>query len=491
MHELVNHLRSVVESQLATVEARKGIGEELNARMCIRCSIGLLYASLMFGPATAAEVAGARVNFVDYSGAATLFVTAIDKYELRINVDPRSERETLTLQVDLPITGRNVWPVIDVEVLDSKRHAVPVRRGGIEWHKLLITVPPEESTFVVHAVDPAGDRPQFRSEKERHATDPKTGVSAKICKWYHGRHAALSIRFDDSHPSHLSKAIPILNEYGFRGTFMVNPGGHPANSRRRSAFEDHRTEWEAVADRGRHEFANHTLNHRGAVDDKLMEREIGDAAKAIWMLFPKRSKLLALNLGGGTQWVTTRPLRFYLDKYCLFDASSNSTGMDDTYGMRIATFRRLLDSHMERGLWYKVHYHYIGDGLSTSEANFRAALEIAKRHQDKLWIAGMADIHKYETERRGAKLDIENKGKRQILKLSCTTDPELYDQSLTIVVILPEFLATERVMVTNHKGKELDVWKELTSEGVALRFDVHPIDAEYTIEKSPHPKSRD
>jgi hypothetical protein len=291
-------------------------------RLLTRCSFGLLCTTLMLGPANGAEVTGVKVSFVDYSGPAMLSVVATGKYELRIKVDPQSEKKALALQIELPIAGTTTWPVVDVAVFDSKVNAVPVRRGGIEWHKLLFTVPPVRNTFLVRAVEPVGGRPQFRSERVREAPDLRTGLRGTISKWYGGRRAALSIRFDDSHPTHLSKAIPILNEYGFRGTFMVNPAGHTANSRRRSAFEDHRLEWEAVARRGRHEFANHTMNHRGAEDDESMEYEIGEAAKAIWKLFPKRSKLAALNLGGGTQWVTTKPLRYYLDKYHLFDASS-------------------------------------------------------------------------------------------------------------------------------------------------------------------------
>ncbi|QDT92186.1 polysaccharide deacetylase family protein [Gimesia algae] len=460
-----------------------GKGEELKPLSLVRSSLGLLFASLLFSPVNAADVAGTKVNFVDYSGVATLSVSSIDQFKLQINVEPQSERNPLTLLVELPTTGSNAWPFIDVQVLDSKELPVSVRRSGIEWHKLLISVPPEQISFVVQVVDSADNRPPFPLEKERYATDPKTRMSAKICSWYDGRRAAFSIRFDDSHPTHLSKAIPLLNEYGFRGTFMVNPGGHPPDRRQRSAFEDHRAEWEAVAKRGNHEFANHTMNHRGAADDESMEHEIGDAAKAIWKLFPEKSKLSALNLGGGTQWVTTRPLQYYLDKYHHFDASSNSTGMDDSYGNRIATFRRLLDAHIERGLWYKVHYHYIGDGLSTSEANFRAALDIAKNHQSQLWIAGMADIYKYQTERRGARLSIKN----NILKLSCATDPELYDQLLTIDVMPPKSWMTEPVMVTNLKGQKIDVRKVTTSDGVVLRFDVPPTDSMYKIEKTPHP----
>lgn len=458
-------------------------GDAVKYCVLTRCSFGLLYALLIFGTATAAEVAGVRVGLVDYSGPARLSVKATDKYELRINIDPQSERKTLTLQVELPITGPDTWPFVDVAVFDSKANALPVRRGGIEWHKLLITVPPEQNIYFVRAVEPAGGWPEFKQRKEREATDPRTGLSATISRWLDGRRAALSIRFDDSHPTHLDKAVPILNEYGFRGTFMVNPAGHKPDSRRRSAFEDNRAEWEAIARLGNHEFANHTMNHRGAQDDESMEHEIGEASKAIWKLFPNRSQLVALNLGGGTQWVTAKPLRYYLDKYHLFDASANSTGMDDSYGKRVATFRRLLEAHIKRGLWYKVHYHYIGDGLSSSEANFRAVLDIAKGHQDKLWIAGMADIHKYETERLQAKLKIENMSEsRSILKLSCPTNVQLYDQPLTIDVRIPESWATDRVVITNQNAKRIDVRTVNTSDAVVMRFDAEPSDAEYTIE---------
>ena len=36
----------------------------------------------------------------------------------------------------------------------------------------------------------------------------------RICRWYGGKKAALSLRFDDSHPTHVTVAIPMLDEYG-------------------------------------------------------------------------------------------------------------------------------------------------------------------------------------------------------------------------------------------------------------------------------------
>jgi hypothetical protein len=263
---------------------------------------------------------------------------------------------------------------------------------------------------------------------------------------------------------------------------MVNPGDHPPNSRRRSAFQEHRSEWEAVARSGDHEFANHTLLHRGAQSDTEMEHQVGDSSRAIWALFPGKSTLLALNLGGGTKWDTTKTLRYYLDKYHLFDASSGSLGMDDVYGNRVAVFHEQLERNVETQRWYRVHFHYIGEGLSSSEENFRAVLDITKEHESKLWIAGMADIYKYQQEQQAAKLALHSESStRATLRLTCLTDPELYDQPLTIELSLPSSWSTASVAVTDVNGAAIAVRSAKEQSGAVFRFDAVPIDAAYVI----------
>jgi hypothetical protein len=432
--------------------------------------------------ASPVEIDGVKVELVDYQGPATFSARSDEKLKLEIELEPKGERQRLTLRVALPKTGRNTWPYTDVEVRNSTGQTVPVRRAGIEWHTLYLILPAQRDTFTVQAVEPPNGRAKILPEEQRHTTDSTTGLQASICNWHVGRRAALSIRFDDSHPTHLSKAIPILREYNFRGTFMINPGEFPPGSWRRSAFQDHLSQWEAVAKRGDQEFANHTMHHRGAQNDEEMERQVGDASRVIWDLFPSRSKLIALNLGGGTWWVTTKTLRCYLDKYHLFDASSGSLGMDDVYGNRVAALRQHLKRHIEGAGWCRIHYHSIGDDSAVGEANFRAALDIVKGHESQLWIAGMADIHKYFTERRGATLTIESKGKSQAgLKLSCSTNAQLYNQPLTLQVILPESWPAEYVVVRNQSNTQLKMKNLSTPDGELLQFDVPPIDGEFAI----------
>jgi peptidoglycan/xylan/chitin deacetylase (PgdA/CDA1 family) len=428
------------------------------------------------------DLGGVKVSLERYSGTATISAASLGKFKLHVQVNRNGDTQPLNVRVELPKAGRNVWPANDVEVCDEAGAAMLVQRSGIEWENLLVPITEKVSSFIVQAVMPPVPAPRATSEKDRMIQDAISGAQVRIANWPQGRTAALSIRFDDSHPTHLSKAIPILREYGFKGTFMVNPGPKEPGSRQSYSFETQLAEWEAVMKQGDMELANHSAHHRGARGDEEMEREIGSAAEAIWKLTPGKSNLMALNLGGGTRWDTTRTLRYYLDKYHQFDASSGSLGMDDSYGGRVEAFRKALETHLQRGLWCRVHYHYIGEGLSSTEANFRAALDIAKQQQDKLWIAGMADIYKYQTERNSAKLTLmKSEARSLIIQLDCATDAKLYDQPLTLEITMPVASNASVVIIKDASGKSMPV----TTAAPWLRCVVPPKSAIYSVTLSP------
>ncbi|WP_395746424.1 polysaccharide deacetylase family protein [Prosthecobacter sp.] len=443
-----------------------------------------LFASALH--AQSPDLGGVKVASADPSSEAAITAVLAAPFKLQISVAPHAEARPQTIRIDLPNSGPKAWPAADVEVRDASGKALLVRRSGIEWFKLLVPLPAGVTSCVVEAVPPPGGWVKPTPEKSRAIEDPTSGVKMRIAKWHDGRDAALSIRFDDSHPTHLSKAAPILESYGFRGTFMINPGASEPGSRRVSEFNQQRAAWEALAKQGKHEFANHSAHHRGGLGDADMEAEIGEAAQVIWQMTPGKSRLTALNLGGGTRWETTRSLRYYLDKYHHFDASENSTGMDDSYGNRVENFRRILQQHLQRGLWCRIHYHYIGEGLSSSEANFRAAMDIAKEHEAKLWIAGMADIHQYMTERDAAKLALIKADAQQLsFKLTCATDAALYDQPLTIEMVLPPAWKLPNVSIKDAKGSVIPTMPGKLEGADALRFDVPPREAEYLISVNP------
>jgi peptidoglycan-N-acetylglucosamine deacetylase len=68
---------------------------------------------------------------------------------------------------------------------------------------------------------------------------------------------AISLTFDDAHPSQLEIAVPILNEYGLQGTFYLNPGGE--------GWRERLAPWRQAAMAG-HELGNHTVSHTCAAN---------------------------------------------------------------------------------------------------------------------------------------------------------------------------------------------------------------------------------
>jgi len=421
--------------------------------------------------AYAVEVGGVKAVWpAGYTGPATIQVEILQTYrQARIDVDATEEPAPPTVDVTL-----SRWPDEQVEVFDAGWQPLAVEHTGIEWYDFSIVVlQSATSSYFLKATVP--ETPELPSEEERHISDEATGLSAMICQWYDGAATALSIRFDDSHPTHLSKAMPILHTYGFRGTFMINPGNQD--------YLEHQAEWEAAIESGEHEFANHTLHHSGATSHEQMEIELGDVCETIWGLSPAASPLLALNLGGGTKWTTHKALQYYLDKYHLFNCPSGSMGMDDVYGGRVQALADKLDLHIQTGLWAKIHYHYIGDGLSTSDANFLAEMEVIEEREAQVWIAGMADIYKHENERKGSKLEIVSSDPSCLtLSVSCLSDPALYDQPMTIELTLPESLPPQRVTVKNELQEIVPARVSHTPDHALLRFDVAPINSTCSIQ---------
>ena len=80
-------------------------------------------------------------------------------------------------------------------------------------------------------------------------------------QWPNGARAAVSLSYDDALNSQLDNAIPVLNQYGFKGSFYLTMGSMTVSERRE--------EWKAIAKQG-HELGNHTINHacRGSLPNR-------------------------------------------------------------------------------------------------------------------------------------------------------------------------------------------------------------------------------
>ena len=76
-----------------------------------------------------------------------------------------------------------------------------------------------------------------------------------------------------------------------------------------------------------------------------------------------------------------------------------------------------------------------GYHLTLGKESFTEFLDYLNERKDRIWVAPLNRIYKYETERDGASLTVvENKSEIVRLKLDVKTDPALYDQKLTLVL---------------------------------------------------------
>ncbi len=68
--------------------------------------------------------------------------------------------------------------------------------------------------------------------------------------WPNKKTTAISLTFDDARLSQVDKGIPLLNQYGVKGTFYISPGN----------LKKRQIEWKEAIKKG-HEIGNHTMTH--------------------------------------------------------------------------------------------------------------------------------------------------------------------------------------------------------------------------------------
>jgi peptidoglycan/xylan/chitin deacetylase (PgdA/CDA1 family) len=81
-------------------------------------------------------------------------------------------------------------------------------------------------------------------------------MGSSFC-WPDNAAFAVSLTYDDGHPSNLQHAVPQLEAAGWRGTFYLDTA--------RKVVRQHIREWREVFERG-HEIGNHSVNHPCRID---------------------------------------------------------------------------------------------------------------------------------------------------------------------------------------------------------------------------------
>ncbi len=294
----------------------------------------------------------------------------------------------------------------------------------------------------------------------------------EVMKWKDGKVGVFMMGFDDSCVTHLENAIPALVKRGYPGTFYINPGNGP--------FQSRKNDWmEKVPKMKGIVYGNHTYKHKGATDAAMLDEELLGWQTAMAPVYASRKKpfLLSFAQPGGVKWeVSKEEQEAALKKYNLINRPPFWGG-----GIHVKTTQQmeeLIDKAVTKGMMTHLDFHGVGgDWLKVEMDFFNAMLDKLDAEKDKLWVADHISYHKYLTERTSAKVEVVKKDSNQIrIKLTSDEDPALYDEPLTLRTQVPANWAVCKVT----QGKA--VIEERAEHGV-LQYNAVPGAGEIVITK--------
>jgi peptidoglycan/xylan/chitin deacetylase (PgdA/CDA1 family) len=239
--------------------------------------------------------------------------------------------------------------------------------------------------------------------------------------WPDGARAAVSLTFDDNCPSHLETAIPMLDEFGLKGTFYLPVG--------RERFAQTREHWRAHVRNG-HEAGNHSLKHPCsrnftfvATENCLehytldrMEAEVVEAIRIMREGIPEQEEatycypcyqdfvgvgtsrqsyvpVIARHFPAGRGWGEAPNHPRLCDLHYLW--SRDAHGFD---GERLIEYA---ESAVPQNRWAIFAFHGVGaDHLRVEADAFRALLRHLTGQPGRFWIATAIRVAKHIREHR-------------------------------------------------------------------------------------------
>lgn len=240
--------------------------------------------------------------------------------------------------------------------------------------------------------------------------------------WPGGNRVAVSITFDDGRPSQLDNGLPILNKYGVKATFYVNPGN----------ITDRLEEWKLVLSQG-HEIGNHTSTHPctgnfvwsrdNALEFKTLDdlaQEMETANEAIQRLLGVLPRTFAYPcgqkfVGSGREAVSYVPLvaeKFLVGRGWLNEGANDPNLCDlaqvlgvEFDGLSFEEAKEWIDRARDNGHWLVFCGHDIGG--PARQTTLDTVLDLLCRYsldrQNGIWIGTVEQVGDYIAKRRSAR----------------------------------------------------------------------------------------
>jgi peptidoglycan/xylan/chitin deacetylase (PgdA/CDA1 family) len=230
----------------------------------------------------------------------------------------------------------------------------------------------------------------------------------EICKFKSGRQAAVSLTFDDASKDHLTQAMPLLEKYGFKGTFYVIVKRVPASE------NDSKLTWnelKQMAEHG-HEIGNHSMTHyqltkakdRQALEYEIVtpiaiiEKEVG--VKPITFCYPGNARNQEIiELTESVHVGSTARGRYFYGSDA-FDLQKQAAWLDQAIAQGKAHIAMVHGIVPGGGGWKPFE----------SATVFEQALQNIKQREKDLWVCRYDELCQYEKLRDCARLEAKPDG---------------------------------------------------------------------------------
>ncbi len=291
--------------------------------------------------------------------------------------------------------------------------------------------------------------------------------TTRIAKWKDDKACAFILMFDDSSSTHVKHVFPELQKRNLTGTFYINPGsGH---------YRANREFWEKTLPGAGFELGNHTMTHKGGDSKAEVETEVTECNEVLHKLTPDAPwpRLVSFAKPGGLKkgkWPLTPEEHAALlaENHLIQRPNFSGRGAQvafKTGGQMLAH----VDKAVKNESMECIIFHGVGgDWISIPLPEFITLLDGLTERKEQVWVTHHMAAYKYSKARDDASVKITATTSNQIsLQLSSNLDPELYDQKLTLVTVVPSTWETCLV----RQGEEVT---EIEIQNNFVRYDAMP-----------------
>lgn len=267
----------------------------------------------------------------------------------------------------------------------------------------------------------------------------------RIARFAGDRAAAISYTFDDGLRDQFAAAVPMLNEFGFKGTFFIIPGKVAETTADAEQRKNDKRAWGTITwdelknmDAQGHEIASHTWSHPNLtkLSPAEVEAELGKAGDAIKTHIGKPPLTLAFPFNASTPEIREVALKHYLA------CRTYQTGTDGK--ATAASLDAWADQRVKERKWGVLMIHAITNGYAamTSTEVLHDHWKYVQDLGSNIWVDTFANIARYEKERDAARISIASSSRgKAVIFLDSSLDSSVYNVPLTIVVAIPGIIS--------------------------------------------------